>query len=233
MIDCVVSLTSWKGRIYDPAFPLVLFRLINQQTNFTYKVVLSLSEEEFPNKDADIPYNVRQLQASDRFELCWSYSNTRALKNYYPVKRKYKNVPIIVVGDDTIYSKHLVQIMMSEHLRTPTQALGNDLWYWDAKDYSIPILCKVRLFPPNCMFNLCEDYFKVYFNNLENDVFYGIALKLNNTMCRKVDDQMIDIPGVFGQSVSLSNEYTQQKNDPKAMCHRFLNEHPELAILIT
>lgn len=232
MLDCVVALTSWKGRIYNSNFMLVIYKLLTQQTDYNYKVVLSLSEEEFPHKCDDLPPEFLTLQRHPRFEILWSYANTRSLKNYFPVKRLYNTVPIIVVGDDTLYSGNLVQTMMNEHTKTPIMALGNDLWYWPLEHDRIPILCRVRLFPPKCMFNLCEDYFVQDFKNLENDVFYGICLQLNNTKCRKVSENMVDCAGFYGQQVSLSHEYTRQINNPIELYHRFMTLHPELHEII-
>ena len=134
MIDVIVALTTWKGRIYNKDFLKVLYRLCKEQiTDFKYKVVLSLSEEEFPNKEADLPDDLLTFTEFENFEILWSYKNTKALKNYFPVKRKYKDTPIIVIGDDTLYSKNLVQRVMEEHIKDPTKALGNKLFYWDDK----------------------------------------------------------------------------------------------------
>lgn len=67
-------------------FSRVLYRLVNEQiTNFKYKVVLSLSEEEFPNKENDLPEFVNLFAESDNFEILWSYKNTKALKNYIKI----------------------------------------------------------------------------------------------------------------------------------------------------
>src|SRR5574344_471009 len=125
MIDVIVALTTWKGRIYNKDFLRVLYRLCKEQiTDFKYKVVLSLSEEEFPNKEADLSDDLLLFAELENFEILWSYKNTKALKNYFPVKQKYKDLPIIVIGDDTLYSKNLVQRVMEEHIKDPAKALG-------------------------------------------------------------------------------------------------------------
>ena len=59
--DVCVSLTSWRGRIYSEIVQLVLFSLIKQKTKYRYKVVLVLSEEEFPKKEAELPANIVKL----------------------------------------------------------------------------------------------------------------------------------------------------------------------------
>lgn len=232
-LDCIVALTSWKGRIYNANFIKVLNRLLNQKTKFNYKVVLSLSEEEFPKKESELPEELIKLTQLDNFEILWSYKNTRSLKNYYPVKREYKDLPIIVIGDDTIYSNHLVEFMMNEHRKTPLEALGNCLLYMDKDEDKIPILYQVRLFPPKCMFNLSEDYFVDDFKNLENDIFYGVCLKLQHTKCRALNNKtLVEKAGFFAQENGLRVEYRKPENNPKNLYKIFIAKHPELLQII-
>lgn len=234
MIDVIVALTTWKGRIYNKDFLRVLYRLCKEQiTDFKYKVVLSLSEEEFPNKEADLSDDLLLFAELENFEILWSYKNTKALKNYFPVKQKYKDLPIIVIGDDTLYSKNLVQRVMEEHIKDPAKALGNKLFYWDNKHNNIPVLWQVRLFPPNCMFNLSEEYFINYFKNLENDIFYGICLKLNNTKCKCVNiPELVEQKEFFGQENKLNTEYSKPENSAIKFYENFIADHPELLEII-
>lgn len=234
MVDVIVALTTWRGRIYEKGFSRVLYRLVNEQiTNFKYKVVLSLSEEEFPNMEEDLPEFVNLFAESDNFEVLWSYKNTKALKNYFPVKRKYGDTPIIVIGDDSLYSRNLVQIVYEQHLIFPNEALGNKLFYWDDKHNNIPVLWQVRLFPPKCMFNLPEDYFVNYFKSLENDIFYGICLKLNNTKCRCIDiPDLVEQKEFFGQENKLNREYSKPENNAIKFYEKFISDHPELLEII-
>lgn len=235
MIDCIVALTTWKGRIYNEELIKVLYRLLTQETKFNYKVVLSLSEEEFPKKNEELPSLLLDFTKTfENFEILWSYRNTRSLKNYYPVKRKYNDIPIIVLGDDTIYSKNLVEFMMNEHLKTPDYALGNCLFYWDAAHDEIPVLCQVRLFPSaKCMFNLSELYFVEDFKNLENDIFYGVCLKLQHTKCRGLNNRNLVVnAGFFGQENKLAFEYWKPENDSKKLYEEFVKKHPELLEII-
>jgi hypothetical protein len=234
MIDVIVALTTWKGRIYNKDFLKVLYRLCKEQiTDFKYKVVLSLSEEEFPNKEADLSDDLLTFTELENFEILWSYKNTKALKNYFPVKRKYKDTPIIVIGDDTLYSKNLVQRVMEEHIKDPTKALGNKLFYWDDKYNNIPVLWQVRLFPPNCMFNLSEDYFSNYFKSLENDIFYGICLKLNHTECKCLNiPELVEQKEFFGQEKKLNTEYSKPENCAIKLYENFVKDHSELLEII-
>lgn len=80
-LDIIVSLTTWKRRISGGTLPRVLFRLLEQQdTSINYKVVLVLSEEEF-GKDYKLPETISIWLNNPKFEILWTYENTRALKN--------------------------------------------------------------------------------------------------------------------------------------------------------
>ena len=59
--QCIVSLTSWRGRIFSEIVQLVLFSLLKQKTKYRYKVVLVLSTDEFPKKEAELPANIVKL----------------------------------------------------------------------------------------------------------------------------------------------------------------------------
>lgn len=36
-MDCIVSLTTWKGRINNPDLPKVLFSIFSQETKYSYE----------------------------------------------------------------------------------------------------------------------------------------------------------------------------------------------------
>lgn len=117
-LDVIISLTTWKGRIFHKQFPDNLLSLLNQDTEFNYKVVLVLSHDEF-GENFKLPSKIKHLETQfDHFEILWTARNTKALKNYNPTAQKYKYTPIIVLGDDTIYKNNLVQTVFTTFLRT-------------------------------------------------------------------------------------------------------------------
>lgn len=79
-LDCVVGLTSWRGRLYSDIVQLVLFSLLKQKTKYRYKVVLVLSEEEFPGKEKEVPGNILMMARNmPNLSILWTWKNTRAL----------------------------------------------------------------------------------------------------------------------------------------------------------
>ena len=127
-MDCIVSLTTWKGRINEPTLPRMIFKLLTQQTEYNYKVVLVLSEEEF-GKDYILPEELSLLQKHPNFEILWTYKNTKALKKLDPTMEKYPDLPIITLDDDDLCTTYTVQTMMDFHKKNPNKLLHLNLIY--------------------------------------------------------------------------------------------------------
>lgn len=123
----IVSLTSWKDRINELTLPKVLFRLFRQETNIRYKVVMVLSEEEFPLKEKELPKELVLFNKTiDNFEILWTYKNTKALKKLNPTINKYPNLPIITLDDDMLIEKNIIDIFYKEYLINPKLVLSSD-----------------------------------------------------------------------------------------------------------
>lgn len=96
----IISLTSWKARINTVG--LTLFSLIKQCPGF--HIVLVLSEEEFPKKEAELPDTVLVFVEQDLIELLWVKPNYKTFKKIMFASKKYKESPIISADDDCIYT---------------------------------------------------------------------------------------------------------------------------------
>lgn len=225
-VDVIVSLTTYKGRIYNKKFLHVLYSLVRQKTQYSYKVVLVLSEEEFPKKEAELPEDLLLFTQLDNFEILWTYKNTKALKKYNPTNRKYKNTPIICIGDDTIYSEKLVQTVFTDYLKYSKNDKKVCLCASTsiAKDFLIPY--RIRIFSPKCMFNLSEEYFTHYFHE-NDDLFYSVRLKLNKTevICIKDWEKLVPEP-CYGQEQRLCQIYGAF--DQAQTIEKFFADHNEL-----
>lgn len=95
----IISLTSWKARINTVG--LTLYSLYKQCPGF--HIVLVLSEEEFPKKEAELPDSVMAFVEQDIIEILWVYKNYKSFKKIIFTMNKYKDVPIISADDDYIY----------------------------------------------------------------------------------------------------------------------------------
>ena len=96
----IISLTSWKARINTVS--KTLFSLIQQCPEF--HIVLVLSEEEFPQKEAELPENLMMFVENNLIELRWVYKNYKSFKKIFFTMNKYRNVPVISADDDCIYT---------------------------------------------------------------------------------------------------------------------------------
>lgn len=97
----IVSLTSWKNRIKNTHKAI---ESILQHCKKSY-VILVLSEEEFPNKENELPQTILDLLYSKKIEILWTYDNTKAFKKVMPTMEKYKGIPIVSADDDLLYTR--------------------------------------------------------------------------------------------------------------------------------
>jgi hypothetical protein len=227
--DVVVSLTSYKGRIYNKRFIDVLEQLVTQVTQYHYKTVLVLSYDEFANKEKDLPTEVLDLKSNNNFEILWTKENTKALKKYNPTSKKYKDIPIICLGDDTIYSRCLVELVYGMYLEHNKGRFKPDCIC--AQMSTVDKICvpwRIRIFPPNCMIDIPEELFKEFHEH--DDLFYGLRLYLNST-------KVVNFPilrhlvlqgGYFGQEKTLNQVY--HSFDQAEIIKEFVDNHPEYKI---
>lgn len=221
MLDCVVSLTTWKGRITDKNLPKILFRLLEQQkTQFNYKVVLVLSEEEF-GKNYILPNTLSLLLNHSRFEVLWTYENTKALKKLDPTMQKYNNVPIITMDDDELVTEDCIEKMMLEHLEHKNDILGGEVGVC----HGILRPWLIRLYPPNSLKDIPTEYFKTYFNYMQDDEWIGIRAKLQGTNIRKLKSKVVTSIFITDQTNAFNKQYN--KFDFDAALKRFKNDYPQ------
>lgn len=181
----VVSLTSWRGRIYSEIVQLVLFSLLKQKTKYRYKVVLVLSTDEFPKKEAELPANIVKLaEKVENFEIRWCGVNRRALKKIYSMDY-YPDLPVITTDDDIIVKDDLVEQFMNAHTRYPKEIIYAHVWDFPANP-EIKISGWARLFPPHSLYPLDEKLFDTCFKGAEDDVWNGIRVWLAKTKVRKL-----------------------------------------------
>jgi hypothetical protein len=202
----IVSLTTWKGRIGHPEFPDNLRSLLEQDTGLNYRVCLVLSREEF-GYGYELPGNVRELLGKYRhFEVIWTWRNTKALKNYDPTVRKYPELPVVVLGDDTIYDRKLVSRVWKTWLGSDRRTCFGAAISRSHERLGILSPYRIRLFPPHCMAYVDEEYFMRYFHG-HNDLFNGVRMWLAGTKVAKADWDGL-WHRAFAQEVRLKEYHT-------------------------
>lgn len=101
----IISLTSWRARINTVS--KTLFSLLKQCPGF--HIVLVLSEEEFPQKEKELPENLMVFVENELIELLWVYKNYKSFKKVLFTMDKYRDVPVISADDDCIYTCNYAQ----------------------------------------------------------------------------------------------------------------------------
>lgn len=184
----IVSLTSYPGRI-NLVHKAIESLLV--QTEKPDEIILWLSIEQFPNKEKDLPKELKQLR---RFGLTIKWCNDiKSHKKYYWAMQEYPNDLIVTVDDDLYYAPDLVERLYSAYRNHPDcvcaarchmltfnqEGEPNPYRKWKKEQSAligVPSMELVStsgagtLFPPNCM---------------DKEVFNREALE---TICLNADD---------------------------------------------
>ena len=114
-MEYVLSLTSHPGRING--LEEVIVSLLNQSVKPSH-LILWLSEEQFPNREDDLPSYLVRLK--DRgLEICWSKGDLRPHKKYFYTVQRYPDQPLIIVDDDTIYNPRMAETLLESYKDHP------------------------------------------------------------------------------------------------------------------
>ena len=122
----IISLTSWKERINTVS--KTLFSLIKQCPGF--HIILVLSEEEFPQKEKELPEDLMLFVNNNLIELLWTTVN-RSI--YKITKEKYKNEMVIVINSDKIILDNSIQ-KIYENLKNKKRKIQRKILCADVND---------------------------------------------------------------------------------------------------
>ncbi len=113
----IVSLTSYPGRI--GIVSNCIDSILKQKTK-PEKVLLWLSEKQFPNKEEDLPEDLKKMQARNkRFEIKWAKEDLGPHKKYFYTVKEYPDHPVIIIDDDAIYDETMVFKLMKSFKKYP------------------------------------------------------------------------------------------------------------------
>ena len=166
--DAIVSLTSWKQRIKTVG-----------KTIFTiYKhcnchICLTLSTNEFPKQEAELPEDLLLMVDSGILEILWVKENLKCFKKILYCMQKYPDKVIIAADDDCLYQCDYVQRLIDEYNAHPNTICTYKRFRTGAKNFGHGPAC---LYPPNCfkdagLKNLaCKEIVETW----HDDVYYGM-----------------------------------------------------------
>lgn len=113
--NVIASLTSWKERIGTAHLAI---KTILRQTHSPDLTVLYLAEEEFPQREKELPSELRVLR-SRRFEIRWIKKNIRSYKKLIPALKDFPEDVIITFDDDLLFHKDLVKRLLAAYMENP------------------------------------------------------------------------------------------------------------------
>ena len=112
----IVSLTSYPARIKTIHYTI---NTLLQQDFKPDKVVLWLTESQFPNREKDLPTElVRLLDLGLTIE--WCQDDLKSYKKLIPALKKYPNDIIITTDDDVYYNPNMLGSLFDAYQKDPT-----------------------------------------------------------------------------------------------------------------
>lgn len=111
----IISLTTYPKRI--PTVYKVIASLFKQ----TYKpdrIILWLSENQFRNKEKDIPWELQEYVGKG-LEICFVEDDMRAHKKYLYAMKEFPDDIVITVDDDLLYPNNMVEMLVNSYLKYP------------------------------------------------------------------------------------------------------------------
>ena len=114
-MSVIVSLTSYPERINT--VNKTIKTLLNQSL-LPKKVVLVLGEDKFPNKENDLPENLKFL-FSDKFQILWTPKDLCSYTKLIPALKKYPNEIIVTADDDILYPFNWLELLVNSYRKNP------------------------------------------------------------------------------------------------------------------
>lgn len=167
----IISLTSWRARINTVS--KTLYSLLTRCPGF--HIVLVLSEEEFPQKEKELPESLMLFVESNLIEILWFGKNIKSFKKILPTMQKYKDLPVISADDDCIYKCNYAQMLYNKWLTNKDCVITfKSVIHKNIKFQHGPS----TLYCPNCFGNYSYKFLTdPIIKTNHDDVLYGILLK--------------------------------------------------------
>lgn len=169
MNKIIVSLTSYPKRINMVA---KVIKSLWKQNVPADKIILYLSEMEFPQREKALPIELARMIGKNGFQIKWVEGNIRSHKKYFYIFQEKRDDIVITVDDDVLYSETLIDDLVCSYKKFPKAISaraarivlkdGEDIAeykYWDTcvdKYGNMPRmdLCAIGyagvLYPPSC-----------------------------------------------------------------------------------
>lgn len=247
--DVIVSLTSYGDRLKD--LHITLYSLLMQSLK-PRKIVLCLAEEEFPQKEEDLPIQIRNI-------LKWGISivwcpDIRSYKKLIPTLELFPNMVIVTADDDVYYPTDWLSKLVCGYrsdssciyahnvseirLSLDNQILPYREWkITDSGEASYRHLFKGRggvLYPPGSLYkDVCSrDLFERLAPTADDIWFWAMAV-MNNTKIKAVKDRIsllrsVDVYREFGNQKQTLHEINVSGGMNDRQINNIMEYYPEI-----
>jgi hypothetical protein len=227
----IVSVTSFPQRMYDIHF--ALYSLLNQ-TLKPDEIILWLGEDEFPNKEKNLPQNLLSL-INNGLTIKWC-RDVGSYTKLIPALKEYPDDIIVTADDDVYYPKNILELLYKSYLKEPQYIhchRAHRITFDNHKNikkysewirpvsYAEPSFCNFLtgvggiLYPPKVLYKdvLNEELF-LKLSPTADDIWFWAMAVLNNTKINVVKDNIATLRFAnYEREFRLSGEITlAQKN---------------------
>ena len=252
IMDCIVSLTTWKGRINNPDLPRVLFSIFSQETKYSYEVNLTLSLEEFPNKEKDLPEELLN-KCKYGLEIKWC-EDLKSYKKLVPALIEFPDSIIVTADDDLYYQPDWLKSLYLEYLKDPNLIytrratfikIKNDMInahpHYSNTHYKPCFNNQIMggagtLYPPHSLHKdvLDIDSIKSLIPTHDDIYFWAMAI-LNNKKIKLIKNKnvnLITVAGTQQYGLCKTNKGNSLGISPHEAFNRIFNKYPELVEIL-
>lgn len=117
----IVSLTSFPARMAQ--LPLTLDSIMRQKA-LPDRIVLALTQEEFPAGLDSVPEPVRRMTEWG-VEIVFLPYNLKCHNKYLYTVRRYPDATVVTVDDDSLYARDTISRLLSLHEKWPEAVCAN------------------------------------------------------------------------------------------------------------
>lgn len=110
-----VSLTSYPARINDSYFAICSILAQKVPVN---KIVLTLTQDEFPDQENALPRKILALKEKG-LEILWVDKNLKPHNKYFYAMQKYPKAAIITIDDDILYPGKTTKKLIESYKKFP------------------------------------------------------------------------------------------------------------------
>lgn len=118
--ELYISLTSYPVRIKTAYYTICS---LLTQTFPANRIILTLTEQEFPHLEENLPKEILDMRAKG-IEILWASDNLKPHNKYFYSMQKYPKATIITADDDILYPKNTIKKLIESYRRHPNAVHG-------------------------------------------------------------------------------------------------------------